>query len=256
MRCNPDLALTMKPSSLLWRPYLVLDALRRSMGETGWLRSLRTGKVEDSRGQALPWLTYPAIHFLDTLDLQDARIFEFGSGNSTLYWEQRLRAGEIRSYVGMESSRSYYTKMAKRSQFYRDRVFCREEVGDYFFLVEGKLFDAAHPFDLTIVDGPYLTHKRREMESALAITDSHGLIVVDDTQWLEKEIVHFCERHRMFRLDFAGFAPAVSYSKVTSVLFRDPWMLSSTRFVQPVGAIPCVHETLSKETSNSTGYGN
>lgn len=33
-----------------------------------------------------PWITFDAVDFLDTINLQNKRIFEYGSGGSTLYW--------------------------------------------------------------------------------------------------------------------------------------------------------------------------
>lgn len=224
---------------LLWHYYLVLDALRRSLLWTGWLRSLWTGQVRDRR-RSIPWLTYPAIHFLDTLDLTRARVLEFGSGSSTLYWKRRVESGEVRSYLGLECSTEFHAEMAARDGFYRDHVRLYPEISDY--LAAAGAASAIIPFDVTIVDGPYLTHKRRELEASLAVTDSSGLIIVDDTQWLSLEITAFCAAHHLFRLDFAGFAPAVSYSKVTSVLFRDPWRFTEPRFIQPAGTISCVHD--------------
>lgn len=42
-------------------------------------------------GKHIPWLTYPAIEFLDGLDFTGKSIFEFGGGGSTLFWARRAR---------------------------------------------------------------------------------------------------------------------------------------------------------------------
>ena len=40
----------------------------------------------DKQGKAIPWYTYPAIEYLNSLEFKNRKVFEFGSGNSTLFW--------------------------------------------------------------------------------------------------------------------------------------------------------------------------
>src|SRR5688572_10403591 len=37
-------------------------------------------------GQPIPWYTYPAIEFIRQLDFSQSTVFEYGSGNSTMFW--------------------------------------------------------------------------------------------------------------------------------------------------------------------------
>jgi hypothetical protein len=47
--------------------------------------------VIDRDGNPLPWITYPAIHFLSDRVKPDFEVFEFGSGYSTLWWAKRVK---------------------------------------------------------------------------------------------------------------------------------------------------------------------
>lgn len=49
-----------------------------------WVRDrvLRRSPLE----LALPWVSWPCIDYLETLDLTDRRVFEYGGGGSTLYF--------------------------------------------------------------------------------------------------------------------------------------------------------------------------
>lgn len=58
----------------------------------GFLESFSAGRPSRS-GLALPWLTFPAIAFLDQLPLAGKRFLEVGAGSSTVYWAQRGMAG-------------------------------------------------------------------------------------------------------------------------------------------------------------------
>lgn len=58
----------------------------------GFVESFSAGRPSRS-GIALPWLTFPAIAFLDQLPLEGKRFLEIGAGSSTVYWAQRGMAG-------------------------------------------------------------------------------------------------------------------------------------------------------------------
>lgn len=52
-----------------------------------WLRSFRKGYLIDRQ---IPWLCFPAIEYLEAETPNSPRVFEYGSGASTLFW---LRKG-------------------------------------------------------------------------------------------------------------------------------------------------------------------
>lgn len=55
----------------------------------GYLRSLGKGVPIDRQGMPLPWITYPAIEFINQLDLAKAMALEIGSGYSTVWLSTR-----------------------------------------------------------------------------------------------------------------------------------------------------------------------
>src|SRR5437762_2857857 len=66
-------------------------ATRGPLKDDGWLRSFREERCVDAEGRPLPWLTYPAIEFLAARVRPEMRVFEYGSGQSTLWWAARVR---------------------------------------------------------------------------------------------------------------------------------------------------------------------
>ena len=49
-------------------------------------RRSRTAQMPmDRAGQPLPWYTYPAIQYLNQLDLHDCDVFEFGSRQQFIF---------------------------------------------------------------------------------------------------------------------------------------------------------------------------
>src|SRR5262249_36631229 len=55
-----------------------------------------------------PWIVFDAIDFLNIYDLQNKRVFEYGSGGSTLFW---LKKGAI--CVSVEHDRAWYYSVKK-----------------------------------------------------------------------------------------------------------------------------------------------
>ena len=54
--------------------------------DRGQSRTDPQGLIVDSQGRHLPWITYPAMDFLTSLDLRGLEVYEYGSGSSTLFW--------------------------------------------------------------------------------------------------------------------------------------------------------------------------
>ncbi len=74
--------------------YTILACSRRIRSEifaSGFAKSAWLGKAVDRRGHALPWYSYPAISFFETLDWRDKTICEFGAGQSTVWWSSIAR---------------------------------------------------------------------------------------------------------------------------------------------------------------------
>src|SRR5271170_976341 len=56
----------------------------------GWLKSIELGQCCNDDGP-IPWLTYPATRFLESIVKPNWRVFEFGCGSSSLWWASRVR---------------------------------------------------------------------------------------------------------------------------------------------------------------------
>lgn len=68
-----------------------------------WIASLQADYFTRQR---LPWLTFEAMDLLKELDLHNKRVFEYGSGGSTLFW---LDKGA--QVVSIEHDRDWYQRM-------------------------------------------------------------------------------------------------------------------------------------------------
>ena len=64
--------------------------LEQYLGTRGWARSIVQDASVDLEGP-VPWYTYPSIRDLERVIPMDAAVFEYGSGNSTLWWQSHAK---------------------------------------------------------------------------------------------------------------------------------------------------------------------
>ena len=167
----------------------------------------------------LPWFSYGAIDFLEKYLRKDIRVFEFGSGGSTLFFARRAK-----SVVSVEDNAQWYEIVAR--QIARDGfknadlrhvpvAFTTEEAfqkSDYLNAVRESTFD------VIIVDGMDWTKNVRPMCFKAAETQiaPGGVIVVDDS-WRYHELRR-TNRARRFE-NFESVGPARYGVTSTDVYF-------------------------------------
>lgn len=135
------------------------------------LRAFATtvGRLVFHRYSRVPWLAFPAIEYLAPL-IAGKRIFEFGSGMSTLWF-----ARSCRQVISAESDSEWYRLVREQSRDMPNvQVVHAISKADYL----GSLAAAGGKFDLILVDGLYRSQCVDLVRPHLA---PGGLLVADDT---------------------------------------------------------------------------
>jgi hypothetical protein len=186
-----------------------LRALRAILGVYkggyGHWRSARLHRPVNVRGEPLPWFTYPAIEFLNQFDLSNKRIFEFGAGNSTLYWG--ARGGEV---VSIESDPVWYRHLADQVPA-NVRLLLVPETAAYVRALDRE----AETFDIIVVDGLERLACSRAAPSRLR---SGGLVILDNADW-HPGCAAVLRDAGLLQVDMTGFGPVNGYSWTTSLFF-------------------------------------
>src|SRR5436190_7758977 len=124
-----------------------LQAFRRirrvaaiTTGAYGHGLSVRRQQAVDAAGNPIPWYTYAAIEWLRQLDLSKMDVFEYGSGNSTVWW-----ASQCHTLTSVEHDRSWYDGTAP----------LLPTTVDYRLLPDPEAYVSAcdGEYDIVIVDG-------------------------------------------------------------------------------------------------------
>lgn len=180
------------------------------LAQDGWFRSVRERAPVDREGNPIPWYSYPAIEFLRPRIRPDLTVFEYGCGNSTLWWANR--AAQVHS---IEHDGSWYERMSSRIP---SNVTLRHVPLDPPDHYARALLEAGGKFDVVVIDG------RERVECARVSADGlteGGIVVFDNSDRPEYSEGYAALASRGFRrLDFVGMTPIAAIRVATSVFYR------------------------------------
>jgi hypothetical protein len=205
---------------------ILSDQLERPVGspyepifeQYGHPCSTKTKHPIAADGSPLPWYTYPAIEYCNQMDASGLHIFEYGSGNSSLYWARK--GGKVWC---VEHDAAWYETMKSKSAQLCGISLCHDKEA-----YVSAIAKAGVTFDIVIIDGIW---RNESTNAALPYLKNGGLIILDNSDWYT-DVAEFIRSHNFFQVDFSGFGPVNSYCWTTSLFL--PLQSSFTkRFRQP-----------------------
>lgn len=180
------------------------------LAEIGWIKAFESKSPVDVDGSPIPWVTYPFIDFIKERIKKDHAVFEFGSGNSTLFY-----ARAAKNVVSVEHDKEWLEKIkatapANSKMIYTplvyDEEYCRMPLR------------AGEKFNMIIVDGRDRVNCCKNCLEAL--TDD-GVVVLDDSEREQyAEGVSYLIGKGFKHLSFSGISPGFFYRKSTSVFYK------------------------------------
>lgn len=178
--------------------------------EIGWFKAFNTHSPVGSDGDPIPWVTYSFIDFIAERIKKEHTVFEFGSGNSTLYYAKRAK-----KVVSVEHDRDWFNKISSGKPANSDMVFCElQSNGDYSKMPASM----GQKFDIIIVDGRDRVNCCYHSIQALSET---GVVVLDDSERAKYNDARvFFQKEGFKELSFSGISPGLFYRKSTSVFYK------------------------------------
>lgn len=205
---------------------------------------------KDRSGKPLPWFTYPATLFLEQLLTPTTKVFEWGGGNSTLFFKHHnceLKTVDHDKrwvyYLLTESPDLAITCLPRHAVVDRCPSFEAlltdfDAAGfdlpvtsdDKENLIHGLIMDGfeayakeicASPvghFDVVVVDG-----MARSLCAYVAsrVMSDRGFIVLDNSdRWQYNSVMEYLNTNGFGRIDFWGLGPCLTRQSCTSVFSR------------------------------------
>ncbi|WP_330205476.1 class I SAM-dependent methyltransferase [Cyanobacterium sp. Dongsha4] len=186
------------------------------LSTSGWLNSLFQGKPVNAESNPIPWYTYPAIEFLEDKIKPDSIVFEFGGGNSTLWW-----ASKAKQVISIESDRGWYDQIKQQMP---DNVQLNLEVDETKYADFINQYPDQY-FDVIIVDG---INRNSCLENSLNKLKNDGLLIFDNTDDHRYDSsLKLLSSQGYKRIDFYGLIPSYTYKNCTSLFFKSTEILET-----------------------------
>jgi len=194
------------------RMYGVYSIYKRGyLHDMGWFRSVNARQAIDREGRPIPWITYPCLSFLEERATSKLDLFEYGCGNSTLWWAPR-----VRRVVSCEHDASWYeqirTSLPGNVELHHVSL---EYDGAYSQLV-AKYSQA---FDIVFIDG---RDRVNCVKHSLGALKPGGVVILDNSDESEyAEGIFFLTAHQYKQLHFTGPGPITSNVWRTSIFYKE-----------------------------------
>lgn len=180
------------------------------LASIGWFTAFDNHQAVDAHNQPIPWVTYSFIDFIKDRLNKNLSVFEYGSGNSTLFY-----AKHVKRVVSVEHDEAWYQKIVNQKAPNAEMIFTKLETnGEYS--QKAKLL--GEKFEVIIVDGRDRVNCCKHSISALT---ENGVLVLDDSEReVYEEARTFLKREGFKELSFSGISPGLFYNKATSVFYK------------------------------------
>jgi hypothetical protein len=188
----------------------------------GYKKSVETSLPVNQKGDPVPLYTYPAIEYLNSLDFKGKEIFEFGSGNSTLFW---LNKGAI--VTSVEHNEIWFEDLKEKTSQNNDHEFIFAKGEEY---VSSVLRDNKQ-YDIIVIDGT--ANRLQCARNAIKSIKKDGVIIVDNADWFENTTKLIRDELDFIQIDFYGFKPCKYNTSATSIFLSRRSNLRATNKKQP-----------------------
>ncbi|MDD1444155.1 hypothetical protein MEO93_28215 [Dolichospermum sp. ST_sed3] len=179
--------------------------------DMGWINSFIKNKSIDLDSNPIPWVAYPFIVFFAERLNKNMNIFEFGSGNSTLFYASR-----VSSVIVVEHDKEWYSNIKKTippnvNIHYVDLV--------YDGLYSKFINTLNTKFDIVIVDGRDRVNCIKNSIKNLA---ENGVIILDNSEVREYSSgLVFLTENGFKKIDFWGIAAGYNNKTCTTLFYKE-----------------------------------
>lgn len=190
-------------------PWLQIG-VKSALKENGWFLSFKTKTSVDQSGNPIPWYPYSMIAFLKERMTSELTVFEYGAGNSTLWY-----ASKVKEVYAVESDQQWMQLLSPRLPKNAKVIF--EDVESPAYIK--KAVDLNIKFSVIVVDG-----RRRVacIESCIPALTDDGVIILDNSD----RDIYQAGRLLLVSLNFkelkiTGMPPIIPMDSSTSVFYRN-----------------------------------
>ena len=205
----------------------ITDKLRN---DYGFLESSRSDVPVNNKNQIMPMYTYPCYEWLDSIDWTGSKVFEFGTGYSTVWWQNKKV-----DYYGVEDDGEWYQRIIKLINGKQLKVKYEIDLKKYM----KTIYDYDFKFDVIVIDG--LVRFDCIKPELVKIKDN-GMIIFENSDW-HKSCKEELDKTDLIPIHFHGFKPIHVDSETTSCYIGRKFNKKANHIIPMGGTIREQHST-------------
>ncbi len=239
---------------------------RQTLNPIGWTESVRQKLPVDKNGAPLPWWTYPAIEFVAEHCTRESRVFEYGCGHSTLWWQRNVKQvisvdhdkawvekisdkislpnqvihsaqGDTAPAPALQLTDNYMAESPRSIFGYDAAKMTRRGLNDQDFVAYANQINQSQgKFDFIVIDGMARRLCARFAPDKLA---PNGIIIFDNSNRSDYQegYQHLISRG-FYQIRFSGMVPGINFPTCTSIFLKNLGGLSEKPFQKSYFGLP------------------
>ena len=193
--------------------------------EYGFLESSRKNIPVNDKNEIMPMYTYPCYEWLNSIDWTDNKVFEYGTGYSTIWWQNKNV-----NYHAVEDNKQWYDMIKDKTNIKHE-----PEYNKY----SQSIYNYDFKFDVIVIDG---TARFDCIKPTLEKIKDDGIIIFDNTDW-HKNSKEELDKSDLIPIHFHGFKPLHVDSETTSCYINRKFNKKAKSIIPMAGTVREQHET-------------
>ena len=193
--------------------------------EYGFLESSKKNIPVNDKDEIIPMYTYPCYEWLNSIDWTDSKVFEYGTGYSTTWWQNKNV-----DYHAVEDNKQWYDMI-------KDKTHIKHE--PEYNKYSQSIYNYDFKFDVIVIDGIV---RFDCIKPALEKIKDDGVIIFDNSDW-HKDSKEKLDKSDLIPVHFHGFKPLHVDSETTSCYINRKFNKKAKSIVPMAGTIREQHET-------------
>jgi len=193
--------------------------------EYGFLESSKKNIPVNDKDEIIPMYTYPCYEWLNSIDWTDSKVFEYGTGYSTTWWQNKNV-----DYHAVEDNKQWYDMI-------KDKTHIKHE--PEYNKYSQSIYNYDFKFDVIVIDGIV---RFDCIKPALEKIKDDGVIIFDNSDW-HKDSKEKLDKSDLIPVHFHGFKPLHVDSETTSCYINRKFNKKAKSIIPMAGTIREQHET-------------
>lgn len=197
-------------------------------------KTIKNWDCVDKNGNKIPWYTYPAIEYLNNFDFSQKSIFEYGSGNSSIYWAKKAK-----DVTSVEHDKVWYEKIKPRLA--PNQILLLKNNDESY---ENSISLLNKKYDVVIIDGIRRRECARKVKEFINKDSNEGfMIILDNSDWYKEVAKYLRCQLDLIQIDFHGFGPINNYTWTTSIFLSRNFKFKPINDIQPHFSISAIEQS-------------